>query len=149
MPLFIQIAAIQTSHGFRTGELLMSVADTPEPPYYAAIFSSIRAPGDETAYEAMGQAMAALAMQQPGFLGFEFGADTPDRFSVFVSYWRSDDDIRRWSRSPSTSRRRSRAGRGGTRPTRSAFHGWSATTGRMRDRGRGCTVLGTRNICGG
>jgi heme-degrading monooxygenase HmoA len=74
----------------------MSIAATPAPPYYAAIFSSIRAPGDDPAYDAMGEAMAALAMQQPGFLGFEFGADTPERFSVFVSYWKSDADIRRW-----------------------------------------------------
>jgi heme-degrading monooxygenase HmoA len=81
---------------FSSGEFLMSIADTPEPPYYAAIFSSIRAPGDEAAYEATGQAMAALAMRQPGFLGFEFGADTPDRFSLFVSYWRNDNDIKRW-----------------------------------------------------
>jgi heme-degrading monooxygenase HmoA len=74
----------------------MSIAHTPEPPYYAAIFSSTRAPGDDAAYAAMGEAMARLAMQQPGFLGFEVGADTPERFSLFVSYWRSDDDIRRW-----------------------------------------------------
>jgi heme-degrading monooxygenase HmoA len=74
----------------------MSIADTPAPPYYAAIFSSIRAPENDAAYDAMGEAMAALAVQQPGFLGFEFGADTPDRFGLFVSYWRSDDDIKRW-----------------------------------------------------
>ena len=74
----------------------MSIAKTPEPPYYAAIFSSTRTSGDDAAYNAMGEAMAALAMQQPGFLGFEFGADTPERFSVFVSYWKSDADIKRW-----------------------------------------------------
>ena len=44
----------------------------------------------------MGAAMATLAMRQPGFLGFEFGADTPERFSLFVSYWRSDADIKLW-----------------------------------------------------
>jgi heme-degrading monooxygenase HmoA len=74
----------------------MSIADTPEPPYYAAIFSSIRTAGDDSAYDAMGAAMATLATQQPGCLGFEFSADTPERFSLFVSYWRSDDDIKRW-----------------------------------------------------
>ena len=74
----------------------MSIAATPQPPYYAAIFSSVRTEGDDAAYEAMGEAMAALAMQQPGFIGFEFGADTPDRFSLFVSYWNDDNDIRRW-----------------------------------------------------
>lgn len=74
----------------------MSIAATPAPPYYAAIFSSFRREGDDDAYNAMGEAMAGLAMQQPGFLGFEFGAETPERFSIFVSYWRSDEDIRRW-----------------------------------------------------
>jgi heme-degrading monooxygenase HmoA len=74
----------------------MSIAATPQPPYYAAIFSSTRAPGDEAVYNSMGEAMAMLAMKQPGFLGFEFAGDTPERFTVFVSYWRSDEDIKRW-----------------------------------------------------
>jgi heme-degrading monooxygenase HmoA len=74
----------------------MSIAPTPKPPYYAAIFSSVRAEGDEEAYAAMGERMVALAMEQPGFLGFEFGAATPERFSLFISYWRKDSDIRRW-----------------------------------------------------
>ena len=74
----------------------MSIAATPATPYYAAIFSSFRTEGDDDAYNAMGEAMATLAAQQPGFLGFEFGADTPERFSIFISYWRSDEDIRRW-----------------------------------------------------
>lgn len=74
----------------------MSIAATPKPPYFAAIFSSIRTPGDADAYEAMGARMAALAMQQRGFIGFEFGADTPDRFSLFVSYWKREKDIAAW-----------------------------------------------------
>src|SRR5688572_22860453 len=51
---------------FQTGSILVSIANTPAPPYYAAIFSSIRTAGDEAAYETTGEAMAALAMQQPG-----------------------------------------------------------------------------------
>jgi heme-degrading monooxygenase HmoA len=74
----------------------MSIAATPKPPYYAAIFSSVRNEGDDDAYNAMGEVMARLAMQQPGFIGFEFGADTPERFSLFVSYWKNDSDIKRW-----------------------------------------------------
>ncbi len=74
----------------------MSIAATPKPPYYAAIFSSVRTEGDDDAYGAMGEQMAGLAMQQPGFLGFEFGADTPERFSLFISYWKKDSDIKRW-----------------------------------------------------
>lgn len=74
----------------------MSIAATPKPPYYAAIFSSVRTPGDDEAYLAMGEKMAILATQQPGFIGFEFGADTPARFSLFVSYWQNDTDIKNW-----------------------------------------------------
>jgi heme-degrading monooxygenase HmoA len=74
----------------------MLFAPTPKPPYYAAIFSSVRRDGDEAAYEAMGEKMATLASKQPGFLGFEFGAETPERFSLFISYWKSDADIKNW-----------------------------------------------------
>lgn len=74
----------------------MSIAATPKPPYYAAIFSSVRTEGDEEAHGAMGEEMAVLATTQPGFLGFEFGADTPERFGLFISYWKKDSDIRRW-----------------------------------------------------
>jgi heme-degrading monooxygenase HmoA len=76
----------------------MSIAETPKPPYYAAIFSYFRAPGDDAAYNAFGDRMAVLAMAQPGFLGFEFGADTPEHFGLFVSYWRTDHDIIAWKR---------------------------------------------------
>jgi heme-degrading monooxygenase HmoA len=76
----------------------MSIAATPRPPYYAAIFSSIRAPGDDDGYDAMGERMAALAAQQPGFIGFEASGDTPERFGLFVSYWRKSDDIKRWKK---------------------------------------------------
>src|ERR1700753_2036021 len=74
----------------------MAIVPTPTPPYYAAIFSSVRAVGDDESYGVMGERMAMLAMQQPGFIGFELGAETPERFSVFVSYWRTDTDIKNW-----------------------------------------------------
>ncbi len=77
----------------------MSIAATPKPPYYAAIFSSVRAVhDDDAAYEAMGERMAMLASQQPGFIGFEGAADTPERFGLFISYWKSDRDIRNWKK---------------------------------------------------
>ncbi|MDX2236434.1 MAG: antibiotic biosynthesis monooxygenase [Hyphomonadaceae bacterium] len=76
----------------------MSFAATPKPPYYAAIFSSIRADRDADAHDAMGERMAALAAEQPGFLGFEFGAETPERFSLFVSYWKKAKDIQNWKK---------------------------------------------------
>jgi heme-degrading monooxygenase HmoA len=72
------------------------IATTPSPPYYAVIFSIVRAKVDEAEHEAMGEKMVALAMQQDGFLGFEYSPETPDGFSLSVSYWRDEDSIRRW-----------------------------------------------------
>ena len=46
------------------------IANTPEPPYYAVIFSSIRTEGDN-GYSLMADKMVELATQQPGFLGIE------------------------------------------------------------------------------
>jgi heme-degrading monooxygenase HmoA len=44
----------------------------------------------------MGEAMVTLAAQQDGFLGFEYSPETPEGFSLSVSYWRDDESIRRW-----------------------------------------------------
>lgn len=46
---------------------MSEIAKTPEPPYYAVIFSSLRTPGDE-GYAEMAERMVALASEQPGFL---------------------------------------------------------------------------------
>jgi heme-degrading monooxygenase HmoA len=43
---------------------------TPEPPYYAVIFTSVRNDGDQ-GYDEAAQQMLELASRQPGFLGFE------------------------------------------------------------------------------
>ncbi|QZA79962.1 antibiotic biosynthesis monooxygenase family protein [Deefgea piscis] len=45
-----------------------SYANTPKPPYYAVIFTSIRTE-DEQGYAEMAEKMLALAQDQPGFLG--------------------------------------------------------------------------------
>lgn len=45
-------------------------AQTPKPPYYAVIFTSIRTGGDQ-GYGLMAEKMVALASRQPGFLGVE------------------------------------------------------------------------------
>jgi heme-degrading monooxygenase HmoA len=69
-------------------------AKTPEPPYYAAIFSSLRTQGDN-GYEQMAERMLELAAQQPGFLGVE-SARGADGFGITVSYWSSPADIANW-----------------------------------------------------
>ena len=72
------------------------ISKTPAPPYYAAIFSIVRANIDEAEHAAMGEKMFSLATQQDGFLGFEHSPETPEGFSLSVSYWRDEDCIRRW-----------------------------------------------------
>lgn len=69
------------------------IAKTPEPPYWAVIFSSLRTPGDE-GYGAMAEAMEALAAQQPGYLGFESARDSG--LGLAVSYWADLESIAAW-----------------------------------------------------
>jgi heme-degrading monooxygenase HmoA len=69
-------------------------ATTPEPPYYAVIFTSKRTEGDH-GYEAMAQAMFELALKQPGCLGAET-ARGADGIGITVAYFKDDDAIRNW-----------------------------------------------------
>ena len=50
------------------------IAKTPQPPYYAVIFSSLRTAGDN-GYGSMAARMEELAKEQPGFLGIESARD--------------------------------------------------------------------------
>jgi heme-degrading monooxygenase HmoA len=70
------------------------IARTPEPPYVAVIFTSIRTPGDH-GYAAMAAQMDALAAQQAGYLGVE-SVRAPDGAGITVSYWASAADARAW-----------------------------------------------------
>jgi heme-degrading monooxygenase HmoA len=69
-------------------------AQTPEPPYYAVIFTSQRTEGDR-GYGHMADRMVELAAQQPGYLGLETvrGADG---FGITVSYWSTAEAISGW-----------------------------------------------------
>ena len=71
-------------------------ARTPEPPYYAVIFTSQRTEGDR-GYDAMAGRMVELAAQQPGFLGVE-SARGADGLGLTVSYWRDEASIAGWKR---------------------------------------------------
>lgn len=70
----------------------MGTANTPEPPYYAVIFTSLRTEGDN-GYVAMAEEMDELAKQQPGYLGIE---SARDGLGITVSYWRSLEDVKNW-----------------------------------------------------
>lgn len=68
------------------------IANTPEPPYYAVIFTSLRTEGDH-GYDSMAERMAALATLQPGYLGVE---SAREGVGITVSYWRDVASIRAW-----------------------------------------------------
>jgi len=70
----------------------MTFANTPRPPYYAVIFTSLRTPG-EHGYGAMSARMETLAKEQPGYLGIE---SVREGLGITVSYWSDLDSIRRW-----------------------------------------------------
>ena len=68
-------------------------ASTPEPPYYAVIFTSQKVNDD--GYAEMSARMMELAQQQPGFLGIESARGT-DGVGITVSYWRDLESIANW-----------------------------------------------------
>ena len=71
-------------------------ARTPEPPYWAVIFTSHKT-GDE-GYAQTSARMEELARQQPGFLGIE-SARGEDGIGITVSYWKDPESIRAWKAS--------------------------------------------------
>src|SRR5262245_47165196 len=71
------------------------LARTPEPPYYAVVFTSVRSPADPEGYAAVADRMVELAAGQPGFLGVESARDAHG-VGITVSYWTSLAAIRKW-----------------------------------------------------
>lgn len=67
-------------------------ATTPDPPYYAVIFTSVRTEGDN-GYGDIAKEMVELASKQPGFLGFD---SVRQEIGISVSYWSSLEAIKAW-----------------------------------------------------
>lgn len=70
------------------------LAVTPEPPYYAVIFASVRSSGDG-GYAEMAGRMLSLARGRDGYLGSDSGRG-PDGLGITVSYWRDLDAVKAW-----------------------------------------------------
>lgn len=68
------------------------IANTPEPPYYAVIFSTLRTEVDED-YLETAHKMEELAKHQEGYLGIE---SVREELGITVSYWASLEAITRW-----------------------------------------------------
>ncbi len=68
------------------------IAKTPDPPYFAVIFSSVlKKPNEE--YERTSKRMIELAKLQEGFLDYE---SSREKLGITVSYWRDLDSIKKW-----------------------------------------------------
>lgn len=68
-------------------------AKTPQPPYYAVVFTSQRTDGDR-GYGKVAEQMEELASQQQGFLEVESARDC--ELGITVSYWESLEAIKNW-----------------------------------------------------
>ncbi|MCG7562388.1 MULTISPECIES: antibiotic biosynthesis monooxygenase [Pseudoalteromonas] len=68
------------------------LANTPEPPYYAVIFTSSRTEEDN-GYSEIASRMVELAEQQPGYLGIE---SAREELGITVSYWTDLESIKLW-----------------------------------------------------
>lgn len=68
------------------------LANTPKPPYYAVIFTSILNPNDK-GYAEEANKMLALATEQVGFLGIE---SARENIGISVSYWSDLASIKQW-----------------------------------------------------
>lgn len=72
------------------------IAQTPEPPYYAVIFTSKRTEGDH-GYHSIADRMVELGATQDGFFGIE-SARGADGVGITVSYWRDEAALLAWKR---------------------------------------------------
>ncbi len=68
------------------------IALTPQPPYYAVIFTSIKS-NEDNDYNSMSDRMVELAKQQEGYLGHE---SARNEIGITVSYWSSLTAIKNW-----------------------------------------------------
>jgi heme-degrading monooxygenase HmoA len=68
------------------------IANTPTPPYFAVIFTSLRTKEDKD-YEKITHRMVELAKKQQGFLGVE---SAREEIGITVSYWSDLESIKLW-----------------------------------------------------
>jgi heme-degrading monooxygenase HmoA len=70
------------------------IIKTPEPPYYAVIFSSYRTE-DNVDYEHTMKILMEASKNYDEFLGME---SARDGFGISVSYWKTYEGILRWKK---------------------------------------------------
>ncbi len=73
---------------------MAGLADTPDPPYVAVIFTSLLGE-DSCGYAEMSARMLELAAEQPGYLGVE---SAHEGLGITVSYWTDEQSAHAWKR---------------------------------------------------
>ncbi len=68
------------------------ISQTPEPPYFAVVFTSEMSE-NHVGYSEMAEQMAELAKEQIGYLGHE---SAREELGITVSYWESLEAIQNW-----------------------------------------------------
>ena len=112
------------------------IARTPEPPYYAVIFTSLQT-GDQAGYDAASARMMELAAGMPGFLGVEAARE---RLGMTVSYWADLASIAAWKRHAEHVDPKPRAGGAGMRIMRPGLRWWSGTIRSSGARARAAAI---------
>jgi len=70
------------------------LVQTPQPPYHAVIFTSVRS-GNQDGYLEVAGEMERLAAEQDGYLGHET-ARNRDGSGMTISYWRDEEAFSAW-----------------------------------------------------
>lgn len=110
-----------------------------EPPYYVAVFSTVRT-ADQDGYRETDARMEELVRDVPGFLGMDH-AQTPGGLGITVGYFRDADALAAWRRDAEHRAAQRRGGRSGTSGTRCTWRRWSGAT---RSSGRRGEARGRR-----
>lgn len=69
----------------------IQIANTPEPPYYAVIFTTKRTGNEEELYGEMNDQLMEMVQDHEGFLGIESSGT-----GLTVTYWRDLESIKAW-----------------------------------------------------
>ncbi len=69
-------------------------ANTPKPPFYAVIFTSLRSLNNE-GYKEMDELIYQKVVNEKGYIDHE-SARNDKGFGIHISYWKSLEDIDRW-----------------------------------------------------
>lgn len=71
---------------------MLPLANTPPPPYYAVIFTSLLSP-ESHGYGEIADRMVGLVAGQAGYLGHE---SAREGLGITVSYWKDLESIKAW-----------------------------------------------------